>query len=327
MHLLRLLAVAALSLTAVLVVPAQGAAGPQVLRGTTVITADRSGSADLVLHDDAVMRLNPDYTTPDITMTGPGRIIGFGLTLDNGSDGMGASRYRRAGKVVNVAYAAGTTYPRPSQCDTYAGVTVPMTVDGLYAGCPADPAPKYTVLHQGRYHLRVLTDGGRVTITLRLRGVPGRAQLHPTRALRSGVQAVPARDDLAGRFVRRETVVAPGVPASAVLNIDATFAPKPLAAGVTTCLYPASKAQLATDYTTRQCPGGRSGGFPGLILNPTMSEYDPNALYSLSGAELTGAPERVGFAAQDEGGVTVHGALLAWIQDEPLRRTPQSAML
>lgn len=316
MRLPRLLAVTGLGLAAVLAAPAHATA-PQVLRGTTVIIADRSGSADLVLNDDAVMRLNPDYSTPDITMTGPGRIIGFGLTLENGNDGLGASRYRRGGKVVNVAYAAGTTYPRPSTCDTYAGVTIPMTVNGVYAGCPADPAPKYTVLHQGHYHLRVLTDGGRVTITLRLRGVPGSSRLHPTKALRSGVQAVPARDDLAGRFVRRETVAAPGVPAAAVINIDATFAPKPLAAGATACTYDAAKAQLATDYTSTRCPGGRSGGPPGTILNPTLSDYDPNALYSLVSTALAGPPERVGFSAQDEGGVTVHGALLAWLQTEP----------
>lgn len=315
MHLPRLLAVAALAATAALVAPAH-ATGPQVLRGTTVITADRSGSADLVLYDDAVMRLNSDYTTPDITMTGPGRVIGFSLSLTNGDDGLGASRYRRAGKVVNVAYAAGTTYPRPAGCDTYAGVTVPMTVEGVYAGCPADPAPKYTVLHQGRYHLRVLTDGGRVTITLRLRGVPGSAHLRPTRSLRSGVQEVPARDDVAGRFVRRETIVSPGVPAAAVINVDASFAPRPAAAGVTTCLYDAARAPLPTDYTSQQCPGGRRGGFPGVILNPTLSDYDPNALYSLTAAPLSGAPERVGFSAQDEGGVTVHGALLAWLQTE-----------
>ncbi len=317
MHLPRLLAVAALSVTAGLVAPAQAATGPQVLRGTTVITADRSGSAEFVLYDDAVMHLAKDYTTPDITMTGPGRIIGFSLGLVNGQDGMGAGRYRRAGKVVNVAYAAGTTYPRPSECNSYAGVTVPMTIYGVYAGCPADPAPKYTVLHQGRYRLTVLTDGGRVTITLRLRGVAGRSHLRPTKALRSGVQDVPARDVVAGRFVRRETVVAPGVPASAVINIDADFAPKPVAAGVTSCVYDAAKAQAATDYTTNQCPGGRSGGFPGVLLNPTLSEYNADELFSRTFVSLTGAPERVGFSAQDEGGVTVRSALLAWIQDEP----------
>ncbi|HUR14610.1 MAG TPA: hypothetical protein VM097_08990 [Mycobacteriales bacterium] len=316
MHLPRLTAVIVLGLTTVLVAPAGAGTTPQVLRGTTVITADRSGSADLVLYDDAVMRLNADYTTPDITMTGPGRIIGFSLSLDNGDDGMGASRYRRAGKVVNVAYAAGTTYPRPASCDTYAGVTVPMTLEGVFLGCPAEPAPKYTVLHQGHYHLRVLTDGGRVTITLRLRGVPGSARLRPTKALASGVQVVGPRDDLGGRFVRRETVVAPGVPASALINIDADFAAKPVAAGVTTCVYDAAKAQLPTDYTTTQCPGGRSGGFPGVILNPTMSDYDPNRLFSLTYADLAAAPARVGFSAQDEGGVTVRGALLAWLQSE-----------
>lgn len=316
MHLPRLLAVAALGLTAALVAPAHAATAPQVLRGTTVITADHSGSADLVLYDDAVMHLNPDYTTPDITMTGPGRIIGFGLSLDNGDDGMGASRYRQGGKTLNVAYAAGTTYPRPAQCATYVGVTVPMTVHGVYEGCPADPAPKYTVLHQGHYHLRVLTDGGRVTITLRLRGVAGSAKLRPTKTLASGVQDLQARDDLGGRFVRRETVVSPGVEAEGSINVDATFAPKPIAAGVTTCLYDAAKAQLATDYTTNQCPGGRRGGFGGLILNPTMEDYDPNRLYSLAPVSLTAAPERLGFSAQDEGGVTVHGALLAWMQTE-----------
>lgn len=317
-HPFRVLAgLAVVGLTAV-GLPSQAATATQVLRGTTVITADRSGSADFVLNQDAVLRLEKDYSTRDIAMVGKGRIVGFSLTLNGpgsnySSDTLSALRVLRAGKPVTYTGASGTTYPRPTACSTTG--SLPASVPGVYEGCGPDPAPKFVVVHQGRYHLRVLTDGAPLTITLTLRGIPGSARLRPTKALASQVSTLRQIDDVAGRYRRFETLIKPTRRSEATINLDARFSSAPIAAGVNGCVYEPDTQPLVTDYAPN-CPRGRRGGFFGPLLNPTRADYDADSLFAVGQTELEAGTQRLGFSAHDEDGLTVRSATVAVLEQE-----------
>ena len=310
----RVLAGAAALSAALLVVPASAATRPQVMRGVTTIVADRSGVADLVLNDDATLRLRPDGSTPDITMTGGGRIIGFDLGLRGGEDGLHGTRIFRGGKLVTYTGAAGTTYPRQSQCGTIAGESVdPVTVYGVYEPCPTTTA-KYVVLHQGHYHLTVLADGARVTATIRLRGVPGRSTVRPTKTLASGERSLTALDTV-GTYSRWETRLQLPVNAEVMMNLDATWPKGPLAADVGGCVYPPSQPDAQTDFLPH-CPRGQRAGFFGLLLNPTMGDYPADDLFAIGSTWLDAGPHRLGLYAGSERGVTVRSVTVAWIERE-----------
>ena len=310
----RVLAGAAALSAALLVVPAGAATPPQVMRGVTTIVADRSGSAELVLNDDATLRLRPDGSTPDITMTGGGRIIGFGLALKGGDDGLSATRIFRGGKLVTYTGAAGTTYPRPSNCGQVAGTSVvPITVYGVYEPCPPEQA-KYVVLHQGHYHLTLLADGARVTATIRLGGLKGRSTVRTTKTLASGERSLTALETV-GTYSRWETRLQLPEDAEVMMNLDASWSKGPVAADVGGCLYPPSQADAQTDFLPH-CPRGERAGFFGLLLNPLMTDYDPGSLFAVGSTELAAGPHRLGLYAGSERGVTVRSVTLAWIERE-----------
>jgi len=127
---------------------------------TTTITATKSGTADLVLYDDAT--LSPKLThNPDVVISGPGRFVGFRLSRSDSNDELTGVRMPKfAG---GLSYVGGSTdAPQPS-------CTQPvLPIDG--SSCAAPPAAKAIVLHEGYYRLAVLTDGGPLRITLRLHG-------------------------------------------------------------------------------------------------------------------------------------------------------------
>lgn len=304
----RTLAAVALGLVGLLVAPSHAAApkpAAQVLRGTTVITADRTSSADLVLYDDALVQVRDDYSTPDIALTGKGRIVSASL---QGPGSLSVLRYVRNGKPVLRTEANGSFYPQPKNCHQTAPGVPMVTCDD------SPPGLKWAVLHQGRYRLRVLADGAPVTVRITLRGVKGTARYRTTKSLAGGVVSVPLLSSTSAQHQRYETTLTMPGPTRAVLNVDAQWSPSPLAAGVQWCDYDPTRPALPTDYTY-PCAGGQMVGGQGAFVNTAQVDWDPNEMYGLSDTWLEKGTHRIGFGATDTGGVAVRSALVAWLAE------------
>jgi hypothetical protein len=148
----------------------------ETLGAVTTMTVDHSGTAELVLYDDAT--LSPLATrNPDVAFSGPGRLVGFSLTR---SDGMGdtLAAVRMPGFAGGATSVGGSTTPGP-RCTPFPDQTVPVSET-----CTDNP--KAIVLHEGYYHLVVLADGGPLRLTIRLHGlgIP-HATLHLQATMRS----------------------------------------------------------------------------------------------------------------------------------------------
>jgi hypothetical protein len=302
----RSLTVTALGLTVLLVVPALAAPkvpAPLVLRGTTVFLADRTSGVDLVLYDDALVHVHDDYSTPDIALSGKGRIVSVSLT---GPDSLTLLRYVRNGKPVLQTQANGSYYPEPKNCHQTAPGLPTMTCDDSPAGV------QWARLHQGHYRLRVLTDGSPVTVTIRLQGVAGSARYRVKAPLAGGVVNVPVLSITSPEYQRFETSLKLPAAADVVLNVDANWSPSPAVAGVEWCDYIPTRPALPTDYGY-ECPGGQLVGGSDPFVNARHADWDPNQMYGLSQTWLGKGSHRLGFSAMDSGGVTVRAALVAWL--------------
>lgn len=153
------------------------------LGAVTTITATTSGTASLVLYDDATISSSMERN-PDVTIAGKGRVVGFDLTSNSGTSGDSLDEFTA---VRLPSFAAGKTLVtgvtnRPQQCTNYPNDTVPVKQE--CGGCTYSPnsqvpvqencpyvEPKFFTLHEGYYQLSVLTDGAPVRITIRLHGV------------------------------------------------------------------------------------------------------------------------------------------------------------
>lgn len=301
MRVTRVLAAAALAAGALLVAPSQAAA-PERLRGTTIITAERTSVADVVLYEDAMVRVNEDGSTPDITLTGKGRILRFDLSGPGGS--LGALRIRRSGRDVTTTSTSGSYYPESEPC-------VPPGTPGTWACTPSVP-PERVMIHQGHYRLRVLTDGSPVTITLRLGGVPGKGHLRVTKPLAGGVIAVPLLNSVAEGYQRFERKLSFTQQVEAILNVDAQWTPESRVTGVIWCRYDPAQQGLPSDYAS-YCPAGQSIGMSFPFVATTSTAFDPNTMWGLQNSWFEKGTSRVGFSIVSEQKVTIRTALVAWM--------------
>jgi hypothetical protein len=306
----RVLAALALAGAALAVQPVSAAARPAALAGLTTLVADRSGSVDLDLLQDATIQLQPDGSTRDVTLTGKGRLVYVNLVHASGSDGIFVYRTTQAGRQVGYTGVAGTTYPRGSSCPD--GPPPVTTVYGVYEPCtPTQPTPKYVVLHQGHYHLRVLTDGAPLRLTLRLHGVTGERTIRPTKALTSSVTPLARIDATAGRIARAQANVRVAATSDALLDLDVVHAPNAAAFGQTSCVYSPGPVAV-TDYATH-CPQGTRFGFQdGVVVNP----YRSWAMTFGESGTLDRGSYRVGTSVEDDQGVTFRGGWLALLERE-----------
>jgi hypothetical protein len=160
---------------------------PEVLGATTTITAFRSGTAEVALYDDA--RLPADYLkNPDVSIAGPGRLVGFSLVRADASDELTALRL--PGFAGGDLVTGGSQEPAPT-CTSYPDSTVPV-----YQSC-SSPSHPMIVLHEGDYLLTVLTDGGPLRITLRLPGLQLRsATVRVQNAIRTVERPLTLRESL-----------------------------------------------------------------------------------------------------------------------------------
>src|SRR5207248_2146091 len=123
-----------------------GSSAPRQLAATTTITADHSGTAELILTDDARLSV-ANQANPDVRITGPGRVVAFGLQrVDGAGDGLLAVRV--------PAFAGGATYVSGSYWPAPYCTGSPNNTVALSTTCTT---PKAILLHEGVYRLTVLT--------------------------------------------------------------------------------------------------------------------------------------------------------------------------
>lgn len=251
----RLLALTAL-LGVAAVAPAQArVARPVELTATTVVTATSSGWVDVVVPVDAT--LSPRTTrNPDVTVSGPGRFVGLWLTrLDEQYVGYPdqVSVTRQPGFLGGLVETFGSTTP-VAQCTPVPNATVPVTQD-----C-TNPTPRAILLHEGRYRLRVLADGGRVTFTLRLHGLDrGTTELVPSRRLRSAQQDLVVRESAGSDLVTFGGSVASFPASEALVFAKVTSGGPGTVDLVSVCSRPDDGATPMAFGPT--CAGGDGGGY------------------------------------------------------------------
>lgn len=306
----RLLAVTAL-LAAAAAVPAS-ARVPHLteLTETTVVTTSGSGWVDVVVPVDAT--LSPRATrNPDVTVSGPGRFVGLWLQrLEDQFTGAPdqVTVTRQPTFLDGLVETFGSTTPA-SQCTPVPNDTVPVTQD-----CTSPPA-KAILLHEGRYRLRVLADGGPITFTLRLRGLDeGTTTLTPEHRLRSAEQDLKVRETAGDHLVTFGGSVA-DFPASEALVLAKVTSGGPGAADlVGVCSRPDDgTAPMAFAPT---CLGGDGGGYRATVTVAGMP-YGHYAGFSGSLLPVAGSAMSLGGSFGGDTGRTFVAGLGVWLEQPP----------
>jgi hypothetical protein len=269
----------------------------------TTIAVSTSGTADVVLYDDAT--LSPKLThNPDVSITGAGRVVGFRLTrTDNTGDTLYAVRLPKfAG---DLTYVSGSTTPAVPECKQPTNPLEP-------ANCPAY-TPKAITLHEGYYHLAVLTDGKPVKITLHLHGVQRR---HGRIGLQAKVRTAEA--DLPARESIGSTTITYGA--------NTTYAGATNTAMVVRAKLHQDADLIADSVCARQdsgapppyafsppCPGGANRGIAwstGNSVRKTFGAFGGLSVYDLTGQSIQ--PTGIGGSFFDSDGPAYLGGIGIW---------------
>jgi len=309
----RLIVALAVASGAFAALPAH-AAPEHPLAGTTTITAARSGSLDVVMNNDAVIRLQPDGTTRDVTLQGPGRMVAFSMSFQgNATDAFKAVRTTFGGKQRTDTEVAGTVYPQSTSCDT---TDIP-SVPGAYDGCtPVYRVPKYVVLHQGRYHVRMLADGGPLTVTLQLHGLRGSTGLRTSKPLASSVAPLNKLDVIADRYARAQAPIVVTATSDLIYRANATETAGARLHSSSTCLYTSGET-LPTDYAPG-CPMGTGSGSSWVYTDRSATPTGIGSGYAWFGGwdPITAGSFRFGLGIGSDTGVAYRGGWVGLLQGE-----------
>jgi len=272
----------------------------------TTIHATSSGSAELVLYDDAT--LSPKQTgNPDVSISGGGRMVAFELRrADGGQDDVSGARLPSfLDRVVTVT---GSVTPQ-STCTS----SDPL---GLQSTC-TNPTPRAIVLHEGYYHLVVLADGAPVTITLRLHGQQQRkATIKLQRTLRTLEANLPERESIGSSTITYGTDVPFTSATQAFTLTKARLHPKAELLAATTCARNDTGAPPAYAFSPA-CPGGGSVGYAWQIGGGSVPyAYEGVGWIGVPGSG--GAPNGLGGSFVDSDGPTYLGGLGVWMAGDEL---------
>jgi len=270
----------------------------------TTVTATTSGTADVVLYDDAT--LSPREThNPDVSIAGPGRVVGFTLTrTDEGGDLLMAVRMPSfAGGLV---YVDGSTTPTPPRCT--------QTADPLQSNtCPAEPKPKAILLHEGYYHLAVLTDGKPLRITLHLHGLARtRSSVHLQAKVRTAEVDLPARESVGSTTITYGAETANAGAKHVTMLVRATLHQNATLLAQSECSRHDSGTPPPYAFSPA-CPGGSSDGVAWESNNSVRQEF--GAIGGLSVYDLLNAPldpTGIGGAFVDTDGPAYVGGIGIW---------------
>jgi hypothetical protein len=269
---------------------------------TTIATAS-SGTAELVLYDDATV--SPLAThNPDVSITGPGRLVAFQLTRADGTGDelYGARMPSFAGGGVTVG---GSTTPTGT-CTAWPSALVPVQQQ-----CTT-PRPTGIRLHEGYYHLMVVTDGKPVRITLRLHGEERRtARVHVQQQIRTLEANLPERESVGSTTVSYGASAGFHNATQVLTVVDARLHRDATMLAATGCARDDSGAPPPYAYTP-PCPGGSMTGFSYLVHTPVdqLAGFGAGTLLFFL---TNGGPTGIGGSFIDSDGPTYLGGLGLWI--------------
>lgn len=272
----------------------------------TTITATQSGTAELVLDDDATLSPRAERN-PDVHIAGSGRLVAFELTRrDGGGDILSGARLPRfagGGTVVG-----GSTTP-PGSCTAW-----PSNDAALQENC-TDPSPKAITLHEGYYHLVVVTDGAPVRITLTLHGLQtARSMVRLQSSLRSLEATLPERESIGSSTLTYGT--------------DVNFAGASQTFSIVAARLHAAAPVLASSICSRSdsgapppyafsaaCPNGDDSGVSWRISGVPEAQGGVVFVGSPTGSS---SPDGLGGSFTDNDGPRYLGGLGVWIAGDTL---------
>jgi hypothetical protein len=304
-------AIAATCLGTALAVPSSAhLVAAQPLGNVTTITASSSGTAELVLYDDATMSPRETHN-PDVSITGKGRVVAFELTRSDGTeDGLAAMRV--------PAFAGGVTY--------VGGSTIPKVNctpgNGLLDNGSCGPyyPPTAIKLHEGYYHLAVLTDGAPVRITIRLHGQErAKGAVRLQRSFRTVEANMPEQESIGQTTVTYgvETPYADANHVGAV--VEARLHPSATVLAASVCMRDDASAPPPYAFSPA-CPGGQNRGIGYSIAGGVRTEQ--GAVGGLSIQDIAGQtthPTGVGGSFVDSDGPTYLGGVAVWVWGDDLQ--------
>jgi len=276
----------------------------------TTITATTSGTADVVLYDDAT--LSPREThNPDVSISGAGRVVGFTLSrTDQSSDLLKAVRMPTfAGGLV---YVDGSTTPTPPRCTASSN---PLQADG----CPPEPKAKAILLHEGYYHLAVLTDGKPLRITLHLHGLSrGHASVHLQAKVRTAEADLPARESIGSTTITYGADTSNAGAKHVAMLVRATLHQNATLLAQSECSRDDSDAPPPYAFSPA-CPGGSGDGVAWESNNSVRQEFGGIgglSVYDLLNAPLD--PTGIGGSFVDTDGPAYVGGIGIWSWSDDL---------
>jgi hypothetical protein len=218
--------------------PATAAGAPPVeLSATTTVVTSRTGWVDVVLREDALLRVGA--SSPDATVTGKGRLVELALyrQAKDTTSTYASLVVRRLPAEMGGATTVGGSGASEERCTE---VPVPYTGPQSLPPCEVVHHDEVRVL-EGRYRMRVLADGAPVRITLRMRG------------LEEGTTSIGLRQTL--RSLQKPLPVLESTPTTA------TFGATGLTGDVDTAVL-LSTPQSTSPATLRSACGRRDEGAP-----------------------------------------------------------------
>jgi len=300
------------------------------LGAVTTITATSSGTASLVLYDDATV--SSAYThNPDVSISGKGRLVGFDLVstrdpYDGAStDELTAERLPSfAGTKTYVSGMTGT----PHKCSGYPNDTVPVQDECdncTYTPSPmvpvqqdcSYPMPKSFTLHEGYYQLSVLTDGAPLRITLRLHGLgSSHAKVHMQSSFRSLETTMTPHESIGSSTITFGSAASFQQPDQIMLVMAIKMHPKATLLADSECVR--SDTGAAPPYAfSPACPGGQTMSYA-YEVNPA-GPIGAGGVGVFAGSLVPGGdPNGVGGSFVDSDGPTYVGGLSVWVHGADL---------
>lgn len=297
----------------------------------TTITATSSGTASLVLYDDATVSAAPT-DNPDVTISGKGRLVGFDLV---------STQQQYSGDSVDEltakrlpAFAGSATYVTgnvavPQKCSGWPSDDVPVQQECsncTYSPSPMVPAqsdctyarPKLFKLHEGYYHLSVLTDGAPLRITIRLHGVgKSHRTVHLQSTFRSLETPLTQHESIGTSTITFGGSASFANPTNVLTVVGAKIHPASTFAAATGCLRSDTGAPPPYAYSPA-CPGGQITGYSSRLNAPAggVGAGDTTVFF---GPVLTDeTPNGVGGSIVDSDGPTYLGGLALWTDSAEL---------
>jgi len=188
---------------------------------------------------------------------------------------------------------------------------------GIQSSCTS-PSPKAILLHEGYYHLVVLTDGSPITITLRLHGEQQRrAGVHLQTSIRSAEASLPERESMGSSTVTFGGSTPFAAATQTFMLVGARLHAGAALLAASSCSRSDTGAPPPYAYSAA-CPGGASSSYAWHLGGAVPAAREGGvAVIGLPGTAL-GDTTGLGGSFTDSDGPTYVGGLGVWLAGDEL---------